>query len=185
MSDVFARVGGTNGNHGNLTAWNMVQIDSGNVVIDDTWLWRADHGTDGTVYNSQNPVNTGLVVNGDDVTGYGLASEHTLGDLLYWGGNRGQVFFYQSEYPYDVTQQNYGDKGYVSFKIGDNVDTMRTYGVGAYSFFRDHTVYVEDGAQDPNKPGVQMTNTLTVFLTGHGGIKHVVDGQGGGVYGGG
>jgi len=52
MSDVFARVGGTNGKHGNLTAMNMVQIDSGNVIIDDTWLWRADHGTDGTVYNS-------------------------------------------------------------------------------------------------------------------------------------
>ena len=103
MSDVFARVGGTNGNNGNLTAWNMVQIDNGNVIIDDTWLWRADHGTAGKVYNSQNPVNTGLVVNGDYVTGYGLASEHTLGDLLYWGGNYGKVFFYQSEFPYDVT----------------------------------------------------------------------------------
>lgn len=30
-----------------------------------------------------------------------------------------------------------------------------------------------------------MTNTLTVFLTGHGGIKHVVDESGSGVYGGG
>ena len=28
-----------------------------------------------------------------------------------------------------------------------------------------------------------MTNTLTVFLTGKGGIKHVVDGLGGEVYG--
>ncbi len=52
MSDVFARVGGTNGNNGNLTAWNMIEVDNGNVVIDDTWLWRADHGTDGQVKNS-------------------------------------------------------------------------------------------------------------------------------------
>lgn len=186
LSDVFARVGGTNGSKGNLTAKNMVQIDSGNVIVDDTWLWRADQGVDSTkVYNSQNPVQTGLVVNGDDVTGYGLASEHTLGDLVYWGGNRGKVFFYQSEYPYDVTQQNYGDKGFVSFKIADNVDTMQTYGVGAYSFWRDNTVFVENGSQYPKKPGVQMTNTFTVFLgkIGIGGIKHVVDGLGGEVDG--
>lgn len=148
-------------------------------------MWRADHGTDGTVYNSQNPVQTGLVVNGDDVTGYGLASEHTLGDLVYWGGDRGKVFFYQSEFPYDVTQQNYGDKGYTSFKISDNVNTMQTYGVAAYSYFRDHVVYVENGMEDPKKPGVQMTNSVTVFLTGKGGIKHVVDEEGGGVYHGG
>ena len=31
---------------------------------------------------------------GDNVTAYGLAVEHTLGDLVWWGGNYGRVFFY-------------------------------------------------------------------------------------------
>jgi len=76
------------------------------------------------------------------VTGYGLASEHTIGDLLNWNGENGQVFFYQSEYPYDASQTNYGDKGFVSYKIGDKVQTHTAYGVGAYSRFTDNTVFM-------------------------------------------
>lgn len=82
----------------------MIQINSGNVIIDDTWLWRADHSVSGSVKDKRNPVATGLQVNGDNVTGYGLASEHTLGNLLEWNGENGKTYFYQSEYPYDVDQ---------------------------------------------------------------------------------
>ncbi len=81
----------------------MVVINSGNVIYDNTWLWRADHDKGGSVYNSKNPCNTGIVVNGDNVRAYGLASEHTLKDLVLWNGNNGEVYFYQSEFPYDVT----------------------------------------------------------------------------------
>ena len=35
---------------------------------------------------------------------YGLAVEHTLGDLTQWHGERGATYFYQSEMPYDATQ---------------------------------------------------------------------------------
>jgi len=38
------------------------------------------------------------------------------------------------------------------------------------------------GAEDPAKPGVQITNALTVKLDGNGGITHVVDGLGSEVY---
>lgn len=51
MSDVYARVGGTNAT-GDMRATNMVEINSGNTVIDNTWLWRADHGVGGLVSNS-------------------------------------------------------------------------------------------------------------------------------------
>jgi hypothetical protein len=86
-----------------MTAETMVYIESGNVIYDNSWLWRADHGVTGIVYNSNNPVQTGLKVTGDNVTVYGLASEHTLGNLVEWSGNGGRVYFYQSEFPYDVT----------------------------------------------------------------------------------
>ena len=82
----------------------MVAIGSGHVVVDNVWLWRADHGVKGLVYNSSNYCATGLVVDGSNVTAYGVAVEHTLADLLQWNGDDGRLFFYQSEFPYDVTQ---------------------------------------------------------------------------------
>jgi len=87
MSDVFARVGGPDS--GQVMTETMVTINSGYTIIDNTWLWRADHTVHGSVYNSQNPVRTGIVINGDNVIAYGLASEHTLGNLVEWNGNNG------------------------------------------------------------------------------------------------
>ena len=51
-----------------------VQINSNNVIGDDLWLWRADHGN-GVGWTS-NTAQNGLVVNGDNVTMYGLFVEH-------------------------------------------------------------------------------------------------------------
>jgi len=67
ISDVFARVGGTNPT-GDASADKMVVVNSGNVVIDNVWLWRADHDTSGPVYSGRNPSTTALEVNGADVT---------------------------------------------------------------------------------------------------------------------
>lgn len=123
----------------------MVQINSGNVVIDDAWLWRADHSQSGKIDNSKNPVDTGLQINGDNVIGYGLACEHTLGHMLEWNGENGQTYFYQSEYPYDVTQANYGDKKFAAYKVADNVKNHKGFGIGAYTFMRDHHVTIDTG----------------------------------------
>ena len=104
LSDVFARVGGTNNpDKQEMTVDVMVKINNGNIIYDNSWFWRADHGDSGLVYNSMNPVQSGIQVNGDNVIAYGLASEHTLGNLVEWNGNNGRVYFYQSEYPYDVS----------------------------------------------------------------------------------
>mmetsp|Transcript_91663 Transcript_91663/g.258289 ORF Transcript_91663/g.258289 Transcript_91663/m.258289 type:complete len:407 (-) Transcript_91663:570-1790(-) len=121
LHDVFARVGGPNDPVVEEVGANfMVRLESGHIVGDNLWLWRADHGVAGLVRGGANPCQTGLVVNGDDVTIYGLAVEHTLGDLVQWSGNRGRTFFYQSELPYDVTQA-YGDAGYVGYRVNDSV----------------------------------------------------------------
>lgn len=95
MHDIFARVGGTNNpDVQEMKSTFMVQVNSGNVIIDDTWLWRADHGASGNVFNRKNPVVSGIQINGDYVVAYGLASEHTLGHLVEWNGNYGQTYFY-------------------------------------------------------------------------------------------
>lgn len=69
--------------------------------------------------------------------------------MLEWNGENGESYFFQSEYPYDVTQENYGDKGYAAYKVGDDVQSHKSWGAGVYSFFRDHAVIVESGIQTP------------------------------------
>jgi hypothetical protein len=98
--------------------------------------------------------------------------------MLIWNGDNGKAYFYQSEFPYDVTQANYGDKAYSAFVVNDNVTNFEGYGLGAYSFFRDYAVEVESGIRAPQKPGVTLTNSISVFLNGNGGIKHIVDEEG-------
>ena len=95
ISDVFGRVGGRNDSrYEEVTAQKMIEINNQHVIIDHTWLWRADHDVGGSVYSSKNYVENGLQVNADNVRAYGLFSEHNLGDLVQWNGNNGEVYFY-------------------------------------------------------------------------------------------
>eukprot|EP00035_Acanthoeca_spectabilis_P037120 m.43599 g.43599 ORF g.43599 m.43599 type:complete len:593 (+) comp8450_c0_seq1:23-1801(+) len=179
ISDVFARVGGPDGTAGSpVGADTMFHIRSGHVIIDDTWLWRADHAEGGAVAPSTNRCAHGLVVDGDAVTGYGVAVEHTLEDLTVWNGNGGSVYFYQSELPYDVTQAEFGDPGYCGYRVAPNVTTHSGFGVGVYSFFRDHDVTVASAIVGPQAVAKSFVAPLTVFLNGNGGIQHIVNDQG-------
>lgn len=117
MSDVFARVGGaTNSKTNPVETGYMVKISSSNVIIDHTWLWRADHDIAGLVTNSANPTDGALRVDGEHVIAYGLFAEHTLKTLVQWFGNYGRTYFMQSELPYDVTQQNFGTQ--TGYEVG-------------------------------------------------------------------
>jgi hypothetical protein len=64
LYDLSCRVGG-----GQLgTATTCLTIDSGDVVGDNLWLWRADHGVAGSTGWAVNAAKHGLVVNGRNVT---------------------------------------------------------------------------------------------------------------------
>ena len=79
-----------------------VLINSSDVVADQIWIWRADHGEN--VGWTVNPTKNGLVVNGERVTIYGLFNEHHEEYQTIWNGNGGRVYMYQSEMPYDVPE---------------------------------------------------------------------------------
>jgi hypothetical protein len=98
--------------------------------------------------------------------------------MLEWNGENGSSYFFQSEYPYDVTQENYGDKNFAAYKVADNVENHKSFGAGVYSFFRDHDVTVESGIQAPQDKNIEFTNALTVFLNGMGQINHVINNVG-------
>ena len=52
---------------------------------------------DGLTKNGDNPCEVGIVINGDDVTAYGLKAEHALTDQAQWNGNRGKSFMWQRD----------------------------------------------------------------------------------------
>mmetsp|Transcript_36599 Transcript_36599/g.85538 ORF Transcript_36599/g.85538 Transcript_36599/m.85538 type:complete len:459 (-) Transcript_36599:64-1440(-) len=167
LSDIFARVGGAATDRA-VSADAMVEIRSGNVVGDNLWLWRADHSalregerpTDPAkseyhlVQEGEFPCATGLVVTGDDVTVHGLAVEHVVGDGVVWSGERGTVRFYQSEFPYDVSPETFGDPPgtAVGYRVEEHVTSHDAAGLGVYSYFRDYNVDVRTAVVHPPSP---------------------------------
>jgi len=123
-------------------------------------------------------VETGLEVLGANVSMYGLAVEHTVGNLVHWKGEEGRLYFFQSELPYDVTQESFADKGYAGYHVDDSVLKHTAYGVGVYSFFRDHQVLVPSAITAPNHTGITFVNTFTRHLNGYGGIMGILNGDG-------
>ena len=180
LQDVFFRVGGPH--VGKATV--ALEVNSDNTILDDLWIWRADHGVPGSVGWTVNTADTGLVVNGDHVTATGLFVEHFQKYNVIWNGNDGEVIFFQNELPYDPpTQADYehdGVLGYAAFKVADNVQSFQGYGMGSYIFTNvNPDIHVSHAFEVPNTPGVQMNDLLTINLSGPGTIDHVINDTGG------
>jgi hypothetical protein len=178
LHDVFFRVGGAGvgSTEGNL------RINSNDTIVDHTWIWRADHGAE--VGWTKNLSANGLVVNGDNVTIYGLFVEHHQQFQVLWNGNRGRTYFYQSEIPYDPPDQaSYtsvpGTNGWASYKVADNVTDHEAWGLGIYSVFRHPDVVLSRAIEVPQKPGVRFHHMITVALDDKGEISNVIDDKGG------
>jgi hypothetical protein len=183
LSDVFFRIGGAEPG----SATTSLVVNSNNVILDDIWAWRADHGN-GVGWTS-NTADTGVTVNGDNVTAYGLFVEHYQKYETIWNGNGGTVVFFQNEMPYDPPSQAAwmeapGVDGWAAFKVGDAVTSFHGYGMGSYSFFNQGVnIYAAHAFEVPTTlPPGSLHNLLTVFLDpshGLGGILNVVDDTGG------
>ncbi|GAA2392959.1 RICIN domain-containing protein [Streptomyces viridochromogenes] len=178
LHDVYFRVGGAAVGK----ATTSLVINSDDVIGDHMWIWRGDHGN-GIGWNS-NTGDTGLIVNGDDVTAYGLFVEHYQKYQTIWNGNGGRTYFYQNEMPYDPPNQaawmNGSTQGYAAYKVADSVTSHQAWGLGSYCFFNVNPgVTAERAIEAPNRPGVRFTSMVTVSLGGTGTIRHVVNSTGG------
>ena len=175
INDVSFRIGGASAGK----ATTSLEVDSADVILDDIWAWRADHGTG--VGWTLNTAKHGLVVNGDRVTALGLFVEHYQQEQVLWKGHGGQTVFYQSELPYDPPSQaawmDGTANGYPSYVVTDPSSTHQAYGLGIYSFFNQGVNIIEDNAMTV-APGVTVHDAATVFLTGSGQITHVINGVG-------
>jgi hypothetical protein len=158
-----------------------VQVNSNDVIIDHTWLWRADHGA-GAGWTT-NPAANGLVVNGNNVTAYGLFVEHFQQFQVYWRGNGGRTYFYQSEIPYDPPDQASwisasGVNGWASYKVDPAVTTHEAWGLGIYAVFTNANIFLSRAIEVPQTSGVKFHHMVTVNLTANGGITHVINDTG-------
>ena len=183
LSDVFFRIGGATPGK----ATTSLVVNSDDVLLDDIWAWRADHGNG--VGWTANTADTGVIVNGDDVTAYGLFVEHYQQYETIWNGNGGRVVFFQNEMPYDPPSQAAwtqapGVPGWAAFKIADPVTSFNGYGMGSYSFFNQGVdIFAANAFEVPDTlPAGSLNDLLTIFLdpsNGKGGILNVVNDTGG------
>jgi hypothetical protein len=180
---VFFRIGGAAAGKAAVS----LEVNSDHTILDNTWAWRADHGTG--VGWTVNTADTGVVVNGDNVTAYGLFVEHYQKTEVRWNGNGGTVIFFQNEMPYDppsqaAWSQASGVNGYPALKVANSVRTFNGYGMGSYSFFNQGVDIFSANAFDvpARLPAGSLKDLLTIFLdasNGKGGITNVVNGVGG------
>ena len=182
LQDVFFRVGGP---HIGKAAVAL-QVNSNNTILDDLWIWRADHGVAGSVGWTVNTSDNGLVVNGNNVTATGLFVEHFQKYNVIWNGNGGTVIFFQNELPYDPPDQasysHGGVNGYAAFKVANTVTTFQGWGMGSYIFTNvNPNIHVTSAFEAPVTPGVQFHHLLTINLSGPGTIDYVINTTGGSV----
>jgi hypothetical protein len=178
IQDVFFRIGGA----GPGKATTSLVVNSSNTIIDHIWAWRADHGAG--VGWAVNTADTGLIVNGNNVTAYGLFVEHYQKYEVIWNGQGGRTIFFQNEMPYDPPNQaawmNGSTNGYAAYKVANNVTSHEAWGVGSYCYFNvNPSVNAARGFEVPNTAGVRFHGLLTVSLGGNGTITNVINTTGG------
>ncbi|GHJ56864.1 coagulation factor 5/8 type [Nonomuraea sp. TT08I-71] len=176
LQDVFFRIGGPYAGR----AVTSLVVNSRHTLIDNIWAWRGDHGRPGTIGWTVNTADTGVVVNGDDVTAYGLFVEHYQRWQTIWNGERGRTVFYQSELPYDPPSQaawrSPTGNGWASYKVADHVREHEAWGLGVYSYFNQKVdIRCDRAIEAPRRAGVRFHDAVTVFLDGSGGIERTVN----------
>ena len=181
LSDLYFRVGGARVGK----ATTCLEINSHSVIGDHLWIWRADHGDreGGRVHVgwTESTGDHGLVVNGNDVTTYGLFVEHFQKYQTLWNGERGQTYFYQNELPYDPPSQAAymagTTRGWAAYKVAEHVNQHLAVAMGIYAnFTADPSIVLESAVEAPRKPGVRFEHVTTISLGGgKGTIAHLVN----------
>ena len=183
LQDVFFRIGGAAAGKATVS----LEVNSDNVILDDIWAWRADHGNG--VGWTVNTADTGVVVNGDDVTAYGLFVEHYQKNEVIWNGNRRHGRLLPERDAVRPAEPGGVDGGSRRRRLGGvqdrrSVTSFSGYGMGSYSFFNQGIdIFAANAFEVPDTlPPGSLHDLLTIFLdpsVGKGGILNVVNDTGG------
>jgi hypothetical protein len=177
LHDVYFRIGGAHVGKATIS----LEVNADNVILDNIWAWRADHG-DGVGWTT-NTADTGVVVNGSKVIATGLFAEHYQKYNVIWNGEGGKTIMFQNEMPYDPPNQaawgHDGVLGFAAYKVADSVKTHEAWGLGSYCFFNvDPSIHAARAFEVPVTAGVKLHDILDLSITNHGTIDHVVNDYG-------
>ena len=177
LHDVYFRIGGAHVGKATIS----LEVNADNVILDNIWAWRADHGAG--VGWTTNTADTGVVVNGAKVIATGLFAEHYQKYNVIWNGEGGKTIMFQNEMPYDppnqAAWQHDGVLGFAAYKVADSVKTHEAWGMGSYCFFNvDPTIHAARAFEVPVTAGVKLHDILDLSITNHGTIDHVVNDYG-------
>mgnify|MGYP001084876183 CR=1 FL=1 len=161
----------------------MITVNQSNVIIDHTWLWRMDHNAtirEGVGLDNAICLN-GLVVNGDDVFGYGIFSEHHNEECVIWNGSGGTMLFLQCELAYEAAADPSWD--FPGMRVTGN-DFYGT-NLAVYSFFANKWgagpdyPNITNGFVVSNDAIIDSAGTLLLNKDrGSGQILHVINNNG-------
>lgn len=195
LSDIYIRIAETldeDRSRGIRQTKTAVIINSNDVIGDNLWIWRGDHDKASTVdpYKpsanlvkwDENTADYGLIVDGNNVTMYGLAVEHFQDYQTLWYGENGRVYFYQSEAPYDFdsedgaltwtcTDYHHSEDiidvgGCPAYVIAKNVEKHTAFGVGVYSYFAFEEIQLPSGIKAPSHDGIHLEHIISHWLNG-------------------
>lgn len=189
LSDLFFRIGGVKKMTTSVDI--ALRIEADDVIGDNFWVWRADHGSGvGWEGENSNYSRNGVVVDGDRVHLYGLMVEHFGEYQTIWNGDDGYMVFYQSETPYDNPTQDCWrrkdtddeeDQGYASYKVSEKVNRHEAYGLGVYYVHHASTdgkdIILDHAIEAEAKEGINLYHmAIANFMrTGNSGIRHIIN----------
>lgn len=189
LSDLFFRIGGVRKMTTSVDI--ALKIDADDVIGDNFWVWRADHGSGvGWEKENSNYAKNGVVVDGNRVHLYGLMVEHFGEYQTIWNGDDGYMVFYQSETPYDnPTQDSWRrketdreeDQGFASYKVSEKADRHEAYGLGVYYVHHPSTdgkdIILDHAIEAEAKEGINLYHmAIANFMRyGNSGIRHIIN----------
>lgn len=178
LFDCFFRVGGNSTQSTNVTT--SLAVNANDTVVDNCWLWRADHGSG--VGWTKNNGDYGAVIAGNRVKCYGLFAEHYKKHNVSWSGNEGYLVFYQSELAYDVPSNeawcSEDGNGYASFRVQDNVTKFQGYGMGIYSNFETDGIVLDCAMRVPEGNNIYVGSLCAYAMSLKGTVNNLINGDG-------
>ena len=178
LHDVFFRIGGPHVGKATVS----LEVNSDDVILDHIWAWRADHGSRRRL-DGQHRRHGRRRQRRPRRSRTGLFAEHYQHHNVIWNGENGKTIFFQNELPYDppnqAAWQHGGVLGWAAYKVADSVKTHEGWGLGSYCFLNvDPSIHTTPAFEVPVTPGVKLHGILSLSITNHGDIDHVVNDTG-------
>lgn len=158
-------------------------IDQDHVLIDGSWMKRADSGWETSLADH------GLIVDGNSVSVYGMWLEHYQKTQILWNGDGGRVVFLQNEPPYDPPSgagwRNGTREGYPFLKVANEVTSFTADGVHTWARFNAageaDPCYLSSAIETPAHEGVRFRGILAAVISypnSRGGFRHLFNDHG-------